>query len=112
MKFPKTWNLERIYDGGSLSSSFQNCFQETKEKIDSLKILLCKKRLNESLSLSQEISFSLREMNAFVECLNAQDVNDSNASSLTGKMRTLSTEFSNLELEFDQAFRIPFTKIF
>ncbi|MCP5504114.1 MAG: M3 family oligoendopeptidase [Chlamydiales bacterium] len=103
MKFPKTWNLERIYDGGSLSSSFQNCFQETKEKIDSLKILLCKKRLNESLSLSQEISFSLREMNAFVECLNAQDVNDSNASSLTGKMRTLSTEFSNLELEFDQA---------
>ncbi|MDN3509292.1 MAG: M3 family oligoendopeptidase, partial [Candidatus Neptunochlamydia sp.] len=101
MKFPKIWNLDRIYEGGSHSTSFEKSFQETKEKIDSFKVFLQKNNLNEAIALSQEISFSLREMNAFVECLNAQDVNDSKALILKGQMRTLSTQFSNLELELD-----------
>lgn len=103
MKFPKTWNLDRIYEGGSHSASFETSFQKTKGRIDSFKALLQKNNLEEAIALSQDIRFSLREMHAFVECLNAQDVNDSKASSLTGQMRTLSTEFSNLELEFDAA---------
>ena len=103
MKFPKTWNLESIYEGGSASLSFQKSFQSAKEKIDALRDLLSNKKLKDAISLAQEISFSLREMNAFVECLNAQNVNDSKASALTGQMRLLSTKFSNLELELDNA---------
>lgn len=69
--------------------------------IATLKALLNEKKLKEGITLSQEISFYLREMHAFVECLNAQDANDSDATALTSQMRTLSTEFSNLELELD-----------
>ncbi|QVL57675.1 MAG: M3 family oligoendopeptidase [Simkaniaceae bacterium] len=103
MKFPETWNLDRIYEGGSSSSSFQNCFQTIMETINTLKTLLKDKNLKEVIPLSQEISFSLREMKAFVECLNAQDVNDSDAATLTGQMRTLCTIFSNFELELDES---------
>ena len=102
MKFPEMWNLDRIYEGGSASSSFQKCFQKTKERTNTFKTFLKEKKLKEAIFLLQEINFSMREMNAFVECLNAQDINDAKAAALTGQMRSLCTQFSNLELELNE----------
>lgn len=103
MKFPEVWDLERIYSGGSNSLPFQKSLQETKKKIEIFKTLLKEKKFIEGIPLSQEISFSLHEMGSFVECLNAQDVNDTKGSVLTGQMRMLTTIFSNVELELDKA---------
>ncbi len=103
MKFPEVWDLDRIYSGGSRSSTFRKCFQEVEDKLETFKTLLKEKNLIEVISVSQEISLSLREMGSFVECLSAQKTNDTGASVLTGKMRILTTIFSNLELEMDEA---------
>ena len=43
MNFPEVWDLDRVFEGGSRSSSFQKSFQTAKKDTDSLEKLLQKR---------------------------------------------------------------------
>lgn len=101
MNFPLTWNLDRIFSGGSTSSPFQEKIKEVEDKILQLELLLKEKDLKKVLPISEEIKATLMEMSSFVSCLMAQDVSDTQAIGLSGQMRQLSTTSSNLELKID-----------
>lgn len=101
MNFPLTWNLDRIFLGGSGSSPFQKKVKEVEKNISQLEASLNEKVLKTALPLSETIQAAVKEMYAFVKCLTAQDVTDTKAIALTDQMRQLSTTFSNLELKLD-----------
>lgn len=101
MNFPLTWNLDRIFSGGSGSSPFQKKAKEVEKNFAQLETSLNEKDLKTALPLSETIQAAIKEMYAFVECLTAQDVTDTKAIALTGQMRQLSTIYSNLELKLD-----------
>ena len=105
MKFPQVWDLERFFEGGSNSQSFQNTYKETKIKLSSLESLLKSSLLFEALNLSQEVSLTLREMEAFVDCLLSQNTHDTKARILESNLRKLLTVFSNLTILFDETLK-------
>ena len=105
MKFPQVWDLERFFKGGSASQLFKKTYKETKTKLISLETLLKNTQLSAAISLSQEINLILREMEAFVECLLAQNAYDTEARILNNDMRQLLTTFSNLVILFDETLK-------
>ena len=105
MKFPQVWDLERFFKGGSASEPFKTTYKETQTKLISLETLLKNAQLSASLSLSQDIGLMLREMEAFVECLLAQNAYDTEARILGNDMRQLLTTFSNLTILFDETLK-------
>ena len=101
MKFSEVWDLSTLFSNGSQSSDFQRRWKETAHNLKTLKTAIEEKSFQASLPLSQEIDKELSEMEAFVECLLAQDVSDQKAFALMNQTRTLLTSFSNLLLELD-----------
>ena len=101
MNFPKVWNLDRVFEGGSRSSSFQKSFQTAQKDTDSLEKLLQSGKISEAIALMQTLGMRLREMDTFVYGLLSQNVEDTHANVLIGQMRTLQTHFSNCSLIFD-----------
>ncbi len=101
MNFPQVWNLDRIFEGGSRSSSFQKSFQTTQEDIVSLEKLLKNHKIFEAIPLIQALGAKLREMDTFACGLLSQNVDDTRANVLIGQVRTLQTCFSSCSLVFD-----------
>ena len=101
MNFPEVWNLDSIFEGGSHSPTFQKRTQEVKVSLYSIEKLLDEKDFSKSIPLMQSLSHTIREMEAFVHCLMAQNVEDTQANVLIGQMRALGTHFSNCTLQFD-----------
>jgi oligoendopeptidase F len=101
MNFPEVWDLDRIFEGGSRSSSFQKSLQTAQKDTDSLEKLLQSGKITEAIPLMQALGTKLREMDTFVCGLLSQDVDDTHANVLIGQMRTLQTHFSNCSLVFD-----------
>jgi len=105
MKFPQVWDLERFFKGGSASSSFQETYKDVANKLKELEKCFHDEQLSQGISLSQAISLELREMEAFVSCLIAQNVKDTQARILDSKMRTLMTAYQNCMLLFDEKLK-------
>lgn len=101
MNFPLTWDLDRVFSGGSTSSFFQEKLKEIGTKTSELETLLSKKSYEKAIPLCEDIQANLKEMEAFVECLVAQNVTDTKALALVGQVRQLSTRYSNSELTLD-----------
>lgn len=106
MKFPEIWNLDSIFPGGSESKSFQEACAIYEEKLKDLEKAVKENKLSDAIDLSQQIGLALRQMQAFADCLNAQNVEDSGVNVLQDKMRNLYTVFSNLSLAFDEALNL------
>lgn len=81
INFPLTWDLDRVFS--------------------ELEILLSKVTFKKVIPLSEDIQATLKEMEAFVECLIAQNVTDTKTPALAGQVRQLFTRYSNLELTLD-----------
>jgi oligoendopeptidase F len=105
MKFPRTWDLERFFQGGSASSTFKTTYKEVENQLLALNTLLQNQQLSDAIHLSQEISLQLREMEAFVCCLISQNVQDTEARILDSKIRLLLTTFENVMTLFDECLK-------
>jgi oligoendopeptidase F len=108
----ETWDLEVFFPGGSRSSEFQNYLKQLSNSLTSfnkeveewkpISNIEDVKELADLLSRLRENSQGIRQAGAFVGCLQAQDVYDSNANELRGKVSVLSAEYSSTLSSFDE----------
>jgi len=95
------WNLDRVFSGGSGSKSFFKKLEEIAKELDTLEKELQGGSLSLVIPNIQTLALTLKEMEAFVECLLSENVKDAQAVVMKGKLRPFLTRFSNLTTHFD-----------
>ena len=93
MKYSDKWDLECFFAGGSASESLIHEMGALKEKIGVLEGLKSAKGFGLLIQRMQEIDLALRECEAFISCLQAQNSGDELANQLRA-------EFSSLEATY------------
>ncbi len=101
MELSKRWNLDPIYSGGSRSKDLQQAFKNQSAQLHFLEIFLGEKNLKASIQSLQELDLNLKEMEHFIHCLQAQNIEDIEAFFLDDQMKQLKAHFSNLFNRFD-----------
>ncbi len=108
-KLPQTWDLEVFYKGGSGSAEFGNELQGIERDISllagGLGAAMAAAELVEAAALLQSILLRLRQSEAFVSCLLAQNMKDVAAIGLNDKVKTLAAKFIGATTRFDNALR-------
>ncbi|RED57228.1 pepF/M3 family oligoendopeptidase [Cohnella lupini] len=95
------WDLETLFPGGSSSSEYASFIEKTEALCSSLlqelqatgDKLPDPERLTEWTDKLQDVLASLREADAFVSCITAQDMGDKRAIAWTERIQTLSARF-------------------
>lgn len=111
--YQETWDLEIFFSGGSSSLEFQKHLEAIKLEVQAFSLLvnsydLTVDQVEQQLTLQTIINqFELvvkkvRQAGAFVSCLEAQNVEDKQASILRGKVTELSATFQNVLTQLDQ----------
>ncbi|MED1205054.1 M3 family oligoendopeptidase [Heyndrickxia acidicola] len=110
--YSETWDLDVFFSGGSHSSEFHEYLKQLshslatfKQEVDEWKPASKIEDVQELAELLAEIrenSQHLRQAVAFVGCLQAQDVLDSHANELRGRVSVLSAEFNTTLSHFDE----------
>lgn len=103
MKFPMTWDLERIFEGGSQSEAFFKKLKEINEQLNTLEKEILQHAFSKIIPHIQTLALTIKEMGAFVECLLSETMKDTHAGMMRGKFRPTLTRFSNLKTHFDGA---------
>lgn len=102
MTYPLTWNLENIFAGGAESVELQQELQKDEQEIATLQSLLqtetvlTKEEVKQAVSLTSNLTTSLREVNAFSSCLLAQNMADKKAAVVYGKIQSLTASFQSI----------------
>ena len=102
MTYPLTWNLENIFAGGAESVELQQELQKDEQEIATLQSLLqtetvlTKEEVKQAVSLTSNLTTSLREVNAFSSCLLAQNMADKKAAVVYGKIQSLTATFQSI----------------
>lgn len=109
---PQTWDLDRIFPGGSGSTAFEAYLVQLERNIETLDSMLLQVRLPASeaeadriaplTELLQNISVGLREADSFTACLTAQNQHDKQAVLLAGRIRSLFAAFESSMTRFDK----------
>jgi len=104
----QTWELDSIFPDGSQSAALRQMLAALKQDISELDDCLCRENcksaenLKDILQRVETISAKLVECAAFVGCLLAQNVKDSQAKVLMGEIMQLRAALSNVDTQFDQ----------
>lgn len=96
---PEVWDLERIFPGGSMSPELEQHITQLTETIDGIVTRLGNVHVPETAAETaplvrvvddlQQLAINMAEANAFSSCLLAQDVADSQALIVSGRLRQL-----------------------
>ncbi|MFB5190170.1 M3 family oligoendopeptidase [Alicyclobacillus fastidiosus] len=95
----QTWDLDAIFPGGSESKAFRLHLDHLATDIDSFATAVAKlpeqdtKDVAQAILTMQDIAARVREAGAFVSCLNAQNVKDTEAKRLGGRLNALRAEY-------------------
>ena len=99
------WNLDEIFQGGSKSSQFLKHLKQLEVLIQNLKSSVTSfsapvatdegANLQNLLEKIGETRIHLSQANSFVTCLLSQNIKDSDAATLRGKIDKLESEFKN-----------------
>lgn len=110
-KYSETWNLDSIFPGGSSSKQFQQFLVNTETDLSTMKLKV-DKAINADMpdveewaaviERLQNIGMKVREVNAFVSCLTAQDVKDKEAKLLVGKTQKTASSYRQLISAIDE----------
>ncbi|CAM4484543.1 pepF/M3 family oligoendopeptidase [Paenibacillus endophyticus] len=109
--YPKSWNLDVLYEGGSSSAAFQEELRGIDEDIVKLDAMLLDGTASaipliaEMTDLLQSVIIRLRESESFVSCLLAQDIKDSAANARGDRVKTLGAKLLGVLTRFDNVLR-------
>jgi oligoendopeptidase F len=98
----QTWDLDAIFPGGSDSPEFAKYLGDLEQQIESFSKELKpgfgqdRVRFLGVVEKVQDISKKLRHASAFVSCLGAQDVHDTKARILAGKVKQIAASFAQI----------------
>lgn len=110
---PQTWDLDRLFPGGSGSPAFARFLEETEQWIAELTARLAEdgggaagghdeERLSDVVELVQRILMRVREAEAFTGCLAADNMADKRAVQLEGKVKSLAAAYQTALTKFDR----------
>ncbi|HWJ77362.1 MAG TPA: M3 family oligoendopeptidase [Niallia sp.] len=109
--YQETWNLDVFFPGGSSSLDFQKHLEATEDAIQEFSKQVHKYKLenntNDQILLTKIVDLfeivvkKVRQAGAFVSCLEAQNMEDKDASALRGKVTEISARFQNALTVFD-----------
>ena len=109
--YQETWNLDVFFPGGSSSLDFQKHLEATEDAIQEFSKQVHKYKLenntNDQVLLTKIVDLfeivvkKVRQAGAFVSCLEAQNMEDKEASALRGKVTEISAKFQNVLTVFD-----------
>lgn len=103
------WDLDSIFEGGSTSTAFKAYVENIKKEMQALATQLEKfqpnekgmeKALVEIIDALERTMTQVRQAGAFVSCLSAQDVNDTDAEILVGDRSALGAQFGGIMTTF------------
>lgn len=98
----REWDLDSIFPGGSKSPQFARYLDELENDIKDLSSEVSRgpsptiESWIQRITQIQALSKRLRQSGSFVSCLNAQDVNDTNARILAARVSQLRSAFNSL----------------
>nr|TXF86888.1 M3 family oligoendopeptidase [Alkalicoccus halolimnae] len=110
-KYSEQWNLETIFPGGSGSQQFKQFLVNTETDLATMKLKLERAQNKDAsdveewaelIERAQTIGMKVREVNAFVSCLTAQDVTDDDAKLLGGKTKQLASQYGQITSAIDE----------
>ncbi len=101
MHYPLQWDLDCFFSGGSHSKDFINAMKSLAEKMDFVRPQNDVKLLVTTLKWMQEVDICLGECDAFILCLQAQNVSDERANQLRADFSELDAKFEVFNNEFD-----------
>jgi pepF/M3 family oligoendopeptidase len=109
---PQTWDLDRIFPGGSGSAAFAAHLERLENNIHAFQALLRQTqapsspdqadRLIPLIDLLQSITVGLREADSFAACLAAENQQDKLAVLLGGRIKTVTAAFESSLTRFDR----------
>ncbi|MDF2909327.1 MAG: oligoendopeptidase [Sporolactobacillus laevolacticus] len=109
------WDLESIFQGGSMSDEFQDFLNSLTESISRFRSELELKTVpftvNEVQAFSrlvrtyETLSKQFHEAHAYVECLTAQNIKDANASLANNRIQSLGAELNACDSLFENILR-------
>lgn len=106
--YNQNWDLDALFPGGSESQEYATYLQELEKSIKALYVQIQEKtpagvdQWVELLNGVQIIAKRVRHASAFVGCLTAQNVRDSQARLLGGKVRTLNAAYASVLTSLDK----------
>ena len=98
------WELDSIFSGGSHSKELKKAFSSIENYLSDLKKCISHS-IEEAITLFQKTSLLLREVEAFIHCLNAQNTNDIQAHILQDQIIRYKATFSTLGVMLDEHLR-------
>ena len=104
----QTWDLDTFFPGGSQSPEFAEYLDDLENSLKDLAgetqpgLARDKSRLTLAIEALQDLSNRLRHAGAFVSCLNAQNVHDTYARIVAGRVKQLSAAFSGIMTSLDE----------
>nr|WP_244516912.1 M3 family oligoendopeptidase [Alkalicoccus daliensis] len=110
-KYSLTWNLDSVFPGGSASNQFRQFLVNTETDLSTMKAKVAQAAKKDAPDVTewaavverlQTIGMKVREVNAFVSCLTAQDVKDEEAKLLGGKTKRVASQYRQLISAVDE----------
>lgn len=101
MQYSLKWDLDCFFSGGSDSADFTKEMERLDSQIDSLKIPKSAKQAADLLRTLQDIDLSFGECDAFILCLQSQNLADERASQLRAEVIALDAKFEMFNNAFD-----------
>jgi pepF/M3 family oligoendopeptidase len=101
MKFPEQWDLDCFFPGGSHSSGLSKEIERVREAISALELLKDSKEILPSIQKIQEIDMALRQLDAFVICLESQNTADQCANQWRAELSVVDAKFQLFNHAFD-----------
>ncbi len=101
MNYPEKWDLDCFFSGGSRSEPLHEEFEQLKIGIGSLESLKNSKSFLELVEKMQEIDAALRQCDAFILCLQSQNMGDDLANQLRAEFCVLEAKFQLFNNRFD-----------
>lgn len=118
----QTWDLDSIFSGGSASTAFDDHLRHLassiahfSEEIDRLlagPAAVTAENAASMVLMMQDIAAHVREAGAFISCLNAQDVKDTKAQLLTGRLSSIRAKYMATLKRYDDLLALLSEDVF
>ena len=105
--YSEVWDLDSLFQGGSQSKEFKDYLTQLKEDIKLFETRLSQDSQEiqdyvDKIELLEDITKRLSEASAFISCLSAGDMNDTQAHSLVSERSALFARFANVKMIFTE----------
>jgi oligoendopeptidase F len=112
MSYIEQWDLDCFFSGGSDSKDLAKEMTRLKGEIQELAKLKEDKDFEGLVHKMQEIDLTLRQLDAFILCLQSQNVKDERANQWRAEFSALKSKFEVFDNEFDHHLKQLDPKIF